>query len=103
MDHLSFQFSQQFNLTLDGKIWMTRENRGNYIKKEWDDNDPKTWKWQIDHIIPQEDLPFDNYDHPNFLKCWDLNNLRPLSAKRNILDGVLRVRHKNKKRSKQNH
>lgn len=23
----------------------------------------------------------------NFQKCWSLNNLRPLSAKKNIIDG----------------
>jgi len=32
---------------------------------------------------------------PNFQKCWALNNLRPLSAKQNILDGTQRIRHKN--------
>lgn len=40
--------------------------------------------WQIDHIIPQSKLPYDSLDHPNFLKCWSLENLRPLEAKQNI-------------------
>ena len=40
--------------------------------------------WQIDHIIPQSRLPFDSYDHPNFLKCWSLDNLQPLDAIENI-------------------
>ena len=40
--------------------------------------------WHIDHIIPQSSLPFDSFDHPNFLKCWDLDNLQPLWAKDNL-------------------
>jgi hypothetical protein len=33
-------------------------------------------------------------DDENFKKCWALENLRPYSAKQNIIDGVTRVRHK---------
>ncbi len=65
--------------------WMTWENHGPYLKANWDDNDSKTWTWQIDHIIPQSKLPYDSMEHPNFKKCWALNNLRPLSAKLNVL------------------
>jgi hypothetical protein len=74
--------------------WMTWDNQGIYNPKTWDDNDYSTWTWQIDHITPQSDLPYDSMDHPNFQKCWSLSNLRPLSAKQNILDGVLKTRHK---------
>jgi hypothetical protein len=73
--------------------WMTWENRGRYVAKKWDDNDPTTWRWQLDHIIPQADLPYDLMEHPNFKKCWALSNLRPLSAKTNVLDGIHKVRH----------
>jgi hypothetical protein len=73
--------------------WMTWENRGRYVAKKWDDNDPTTWRWQLDHIIPQADLPYDSMEHPNFKKCWALSNLRPLSAKTNVLDGIHKVRH----------
>jgi hypothetical protein len=75
---------------------MTKDNHGKYIKSQWDDKDPITWKWQIDHINPQSDYPYDSMDHPNFLIVWDLSNLRPLSAKRNHDEGVNRIRHKNK-------
>jgi hypothetical protein len=67
--------------------WMTWNNYGRYVSKTWDDNDPTTWKWQIDHIIPHSKLPYDSMDHPNFIKCWTLDNLRPLSAKQNVIDG----------------
>jgi len=30
----------------------------------------------------------------NFKKCWALQNLRPLDAKSNMLDGSTRIRHK---------
>jgi hypothetical protein len=97
MNHLESHFVDCENLTPDGKVWMNRLNRGSYTKSKWDDNDPKTWVWSIDHIVPQSELPYDSYDHPNFQKCWALENLRPLSAKQNLLDGVLKTRHKNVK------
>ena len=75
------------NLTKDGKIWMTWKNWGKYNSKTWDDNNPSTWTWQLDHIMPQSTLPFDNFQHPNFLKCWGFDNLRPLNAKYNNADG----------------
>lgn len=40
--------------------------------------------WQIDHIIPQSHLLFETLDDENFLKCWALENLRPLDAKENL-------------------
>lgn len=43
--------------------------------------------WQIDHIIPQALLPYDDFSHPNFLKCWILSNLRPLESMKNIQKG----------------
>ena len=41
-------------------------------------------KWHIDHIYPQSKLPYDSMDHPNFQKCWALENLQPLWAKDNM-------------------
>jgi len=49
--------------------WMSWENHG---------------EWHIDHIYPQSKLPFDSLEHPNFLKCWGLQNLRPLCATENL-------------------
>jgi hypothetical protein len=71
--------------------WMTWENHGTH--KKWDDNDPSTWRWQIDHIIPQSDLPFTSMEDENFKKAWALENLRPLSSKQNLSDGATRIRH----------
>lgn len=59
MTHLEAQFTPE----------MTWENRGSY--------------WQIDHIVPQAILIYDSMEHPNFQKCWSLENLRPLSAEEN--------------------
>jgi len=60
MQHLESQFED----------WMTWDNHG---------------KWHIDHIYPQSKLPYDSLDHPNFQKCWALENLRPLEARENII------------------
>jgi hypothetical protein len=67
--------------------WMTWDNHGNYDLNTWDDNDQFTWVWQIDHIIPQSLLPYTSMEDDNFKKCWALENLRPYSAKQNLLDG----------------
>jgi hypothetical protein len=65
---------------------MTWNTHGIYNSKTWDDNDVSTWRWQIDHIIPQSILPYTSIEDNNFKKCWALENLRPYSAKQNILD-----------------
>jgi hypothetical protein len=83
-DHLEAQFEP----------WMTWQNYGLYSAKIWDDNNPATWTWQLDHIIPQSDLPYSSMESDNFKKSWALENLRPYSAKQNLLDGVKRIRHK---------
>jgi hypothetical protein len=67
--------------------WMSWDNYGHYRVADWDDNNKSTWKWQIDHITPQSKTPYDSMDHPNFKMCWALSNLRPLSAKENVLKG----------------
>ena len=82
-EHLESQFEP----------WMNWDNQGYYVLKTWDDDDPTTWRWQLDHIIPQSLLPYTSMSEDNFKKCWYLDNLRPLSAKQNCLDGNRRVRH----------
>lgn len=71
--------------------WMHWDNWGTYDPTTWDDNDPTTWKWQLDHIDSQAKLPFSSIDDPNFRMCWGIDNLRPLSAKQNVLDGDRRT------------
>ena len=72
--------------------WMNWDNYGVYDVKKWNDADQSTWTWQIDHITPQYKLPYHSMNDENFKKCWGLDNLRPLSAKQNILDGTNRIR-----------
>ena len=76
--------------------WMNWQNQGTYVPENWDDNDQSTFKWNLDHIIPQSDLPYTSMEDENFKKCWSLDNLRPLNAKQNVLDGIKRTRHKGK-------
>ena len=58
-----------------------------HLEKQFDEN--MNWEnygfyWNIDHIYPQSKLPYDSLEHPNFKKCWALDNLRPLEAIENI-------------------
>lgn len=34
--------------------------------------------WEIYHIIPQSNLPYQTMTDDNFQKCWALDNLNPL-------------------------
>lgn len=53
----------------------------------WDNWGKGEGCWNIDHIYPQSKLPYDSLEHPNFLECWKLENLRPLAAIDNIKKG----------------
>lgn len=73
--------------------WMNWQNHGVYSYKTWDDNDPTTWKWQFDHIIPHSTFSYTSIKDQSFKDCWALSNLRPYSAKQNCIDGGRRTRH----------
>lgn len=73
--------------------WMNWNNHGQYIPNKWDENDPKTWKWQIDHIKPHSLFDYSSMEDQSFKDCWALSNLRPYSARQNCIDGGTRVRH----------
>lgn len=79
-DHIEAQFY------IEGNEWMHWENYGKYNSKIWSDEDQSTWTWNLDHIIPQSKLQYSSMTDENFKKCWDLNNLRPYSAKQNCID-----------------
>lgn len=72
--------------------WMNWNNWGKYNSKTWDDNDVLTWAWNIDHIKSVSKFNYSSMKDSEFIECWALKNLRPLSAKQNILDGAHRVR-----------
>lgn len=95
INYIDFSFNELKN-HLESKFesWMHWDNYGIYNSKTWDDNDTSTWAWQIDHIIPHSHFPYTSVKDENFKKCWSLDNLRPYSAKQNILDGIRRIRHK---------
>jgi hypothetical protein len=75
--------------------WMSWNNYGIYNAKKWNDNDSSTWTWQIDHIIPKSTFNYKSVNDDSFKACWSLSNLRPYSAKLNIIEGANRIRHKN--------
>lgn len=88
LPYLSYTI-QDLKQHLEGQFesWMNWENHAIYNHKIWDDNDSSTWTWNIDHIVPQSKLPYLSMEEENFKKCWSLENLRPLSAKQNVIDG----------------
>lgn len=92
--HLGYS-SKELKAHLEAQFesWMTWDNYGRYHAKTWNDNDPATWTWQLDHITPQSDFHFESMESEAFKECWALENLRPLSAKQNQIDGVNRERH----------
>lgn len=99
--YLSFSFDDlKSHLESQFDPWMNWENHGSYKLKDWDDNDNSTWKWNIDHIIPHSEFNYSSVEDDSFKRCWSLENLRPLSAKQNVLDGITRARHKNDKGQK---
>jgi len=51
----------------------------------WDNHAMSTlgYRWEMDHIIARSELRYDSIQHPNFKKCWDISNLRPLNALEN--------------------
>jgi hypothetical protein len=83
-EHLESQFES----------WMNWDNWGLFNIKTWDDNDSSTWVWQIDHIIPHSFFNYTSITDEEFKKCWALENLRPYSAKQNIIDGNRRTAQK---------
>lgn len=68
------------------ELWMNWGNWGVYNPKTWDENDSLTWTWQIDHIIPHSKFNYKSLEDPDFKKCWGLGNLRPYSAKLNVIE-----------------
>jgi len=89
---------QELKIHLENQFesWMNWNNYGRYDSKSWDDNNPSTWTWQIDHIIPHSIFVYSSMEDENFKKCWALDNLRPYSAKQNSIDGSSKIRHKRK-------
>jgi len=43
--------------------------------------------WSIEHIRPHASFNYDSTDHPDFKKCWALNNLEPMKAIENKTKG----------------
>jgi hypothetical protein len=88
INHLPFTIEElREYLEKQFEPWMNWNNRGRYNSKTWDDNNQATWTWQLDHIIPHANFQYTSMIDTDFEKCWSLNNLRPISAKTNILKG----------------
>ena len=65
----------------------TPQDLKEHIEKQFDEH--MTWEnwgsyWHLDHIKPQAAFNYDCLAHPDFQKCWALENLRPLKATENL-------------------
>ena len=65
----------------------TSQELKEHIEKQFDEH--MTWEnqgsyWHVDHIIPHAYFNYDNLTHPDFQKCWALENLQPLEATENL-------------------
>ena len=95
LDYLSYTMAKlKLHIESLFEPWMSWDNWGVYRPQNWNDNDSTTWKWQLDHIIPLSTFTYTSMADPPFQVCWALSNLRPLSAKQNIIEGTSRTRHK---------
>jgi hypothetical protein len=47
--------------------WMNWDNYGQFRVKDWNDHDQSTWRWNLDHIIPQADLLYSSMEESLFL------------------------------------
>tara|TARA_Y100000593_G_scaffold57876_1_gene107603 strand:- start:1256 stop:1930 length:675 start_codon:yes stop_codon:yes gene_type:complete len=64
----------------------TPQDLKEHIEKQFDEH--MTWEnhgsyWHVDHIRPHASFNYDSLTHPDFQKCWALENLRPLEATKN--------------------
>jgi len=82
IDKLKTHIESQF------EPWMSWDNWGMYELDTWDDNDSRTWTWQIDHKKPMARHVYSCQEDSEFLKAWELSNLRPLKSKENIILGA---------------
>lgn len=88
LDFLPYTFKElKEHLEAQFEPWMNWGNWGPYKLEIWKDNDQSTWTWQIDHKIPAVKFKYKSVHDEEFIECWDLKNLRPYSAKKNIKDG----------------
>jgi hypothetical protein len=90
IQELKLHIEQQF------ESWMNWNNLGKYNPETWNEKDPSTWTWQIDHIDPHANFQYKSMEDEAFQQCWALSNLRPYSSKQNNIDGGSRIRHKPK-------
>ena len=63
----------------------------NHFESQFTEENGYSWdnmsEWHIDHIRPVASFNYDSTEHPDFKKCWALNNLQPLWAVDNISKG----------------
>jgi len=82
-----------------GAAWMSLVNYNindlhSHLEKKFKGG--MTWgnmgEWHIDHIVPRSAFNFEGPEDVDFKRCWNLNNLRPMWARDNIIKGAKLIR-----------
>jgi len=92
------EYAQELSLPY---VWKKLEENCDYdidkfiahIENQFDENmhwlnhgrGREQYYWQIDHITPRSNFVYTDLDDLNFIKCWSLENLQPLSAYENMV------------------
>ena len=93
-ERMSCLIRQSLKNNKNGRHWeiLVGYDLSNLIKR-LDKTMPKNYNWQdflegklhIDHIIPMSAFNYSWVKHPDFKRCWALDNLRLLPAKENMM------------------
>ena len=78
---------------LPGDKTKLSQQKQDYYDKNKKVLDLKNKEYYKKNLKSISELPYTSMTDDNFKKCWSLNNLRPYSAKQNILDGLTKIRH----------
>ena len=85
-----FRFNGKGGAPWESLVDYTKEDLVKHLEKQFQPG--MTWdnygKWHIDHEIPISAFNFTKPEHEDFVRCWSLNNLRPMWAKENISKGA---------------
>jgi len=98
MGRLSSNISRALSRSLNGKkcevgafemLPYTKKELVSHLERQFSPG--MTWEnygeWHVDHIVPIAAHHYIDHQHPDFVACWSLTNLRPLWASENQSKG----------------
>ena len=83
LGYTKYELKDHLESLFDKPKWNGYQWVNGIVDFSWDN----MGEWHLDHIRPVASFNFDSTEHPDFKKCWALNNLQPLWAADNIRKG----------------